>query len=226
LEVIHIKNYSAIIFDLDGTLLDTLGDLSNSVNFVLTKHGFPEITLDDTRRFVGNGIAKLIESALPEGLDNPLFDKCLEEFGSHYSQNMEILTKPYPGIMKLLGELTKKQYKIAIVSNKFDGAVKTLSEKYFGEYISIAIGESKGLQRKPAPDTVFEALKELNVNAADAVYVGDSEVDILTARNAGLPCVSVSWGFRDREILLANGAERIIDSPVELLNVLGEKLPE
>ena len=218
--MVLINIYNTIIFDLDGTLLDTLSDLSNSVNFVLSKHGFPEITLDDTRRFVGNGIAKLIESAIPEGLGNPLFDKCLEEFGSHYSQNMEILTKPYPGIMDLLAKLTKRHYKIAIVSNKFDGAVKTLCEKYFSDYIKVAIGESKDVLRKPAPDTVFEALKELNTGIVNAVYVGDSEVDILTARNAGLPCISVSWGFRDRDLLESNGAGYIIDTPGELLDFL------
>ncbi len=216
----NIKRFDTVIFDLDGTLLDTLGDLAGSVNFVMSKNGFPAISLDDTRRFVGNGIAKLIESAIPGGLGNPLFEKSLEEFGSHYAQNMEILTKPYPDVIELLKELVKSEYKLAVVSNKIDTAVKALCANYFGEYIQVAIGESAGVARKPAPDSVYKALEELGADKSGTVYVGDSEVDILTAKNAGLPCVSVSWGFRDREVLVANGAGCIIDEPGELLKTL------
>lgn len=208
-----------MIFDLDGTLLDTLGDLSNSVNYVLKRHGFPEISLDDTRRFVGNGYANLMESAIPGGTGYPLFQKCLEEFSGYYSKHMENLTQPYPGIQELLEELKKRKYKMAVVSNKNDKAVKALTKKYFGEYIQVAIGESAGAARKPAPDTVYKALEELGADTSNAVYVGDSEVDILTAKNVGLPCVSVSWGFRDKEFLQAHGASRIIDEPGELLKI-------
>lgn len=215
-----INSCDSIIFDLDGTLLDTLGDLSNSVNYVLNKHHFPEISLDDTRRFVGNGIVRLMELVLPAGIGKPLFDECLEEFSRYYSANMENLTQPYPGIMELLEELSKRNYKIAIVSNKFDEAVKALNKRYFIKYISVAIGESKNIKRKPAPDTVYKALEELGVKSENAIYVGDSEVDILTARNAGLTCVSVSWGFRDKELLESLSAEYIIDKPSELLNFL------
>lgn len=200
-------------------MLDTIGDLAGSINYVLGKHSYPEISLDDTKRFIGNGIARLMELALPGGMDNPLFEKCLEEFSRHYTDNMENLTQPYPGIMELLDELSKRKYKIAIVSNKFDTAVKALNKKYFSKYISIAIGESKNIKRKPAPDTVYKALEELGVKSENAIYVGDSEVDILTARNAGLTCVSVSWGFRDRELLENHRAEYIIDKPSELLTL-------
>lgn len=215
-----MKKYEAVIFDLDGTLLNTLDDLAGSVNAVLKTHGFPEVTLKDVRSFVGNGVAKLIELAIPGGLNNPLFGKCLEEFKVHYSEHMEILTAPYPGIPELLKELSEKQFKIAVVSNKFDKAVKNLCKVYFSDDIYVAIGESKEVKKKPEPDTVFKALKEMGIQRDRALYVGDSEVDILTAKNAGIPCVSVSWGFRDKDFLTSQGAEYIIDSPYELLPIL------
>lgn len=216
----RIKQYTTVLFDLDGTLLDTLGDLANSVNFALQQYGFAAISAEDTRRFIGNGYAKLLERAIPDGVDSPHFDRCLKEFAEHYNHNMMNRTKPYPGILELLAELKKRNYRMAVVSNKNDSAVKALVEHYFGEYIQCAIGASAEIAHKPDPASVYKALKELGAEKSSAVYVGDSDVDILTARNAGLPCVCVSWGFRDRELLEHSGASCIIDKPLELLALL------
>ena len=218
-----IKQYTTVLFDLDGTLLDTLGDLAASINFALEQHRFPAISEEDTRRYIGNGYAKLIERAIPSGVDNPNFDRCLEEFGNHYSSNMMTHTKPYPGILELLAELKTKNCRMAVVSNKNDSAVKALVEHFFEEYIQVAIGESAEVARKPDPAMVHNALKELGVDKSSAVYVGDSDVDIFTAQNAGLPCICVGWGFRDKELLEQNGAKYIIDQPTELLALLEER---
>ena len=215
-----MKNIEAIIFDLDGTLLNTLDDLCNSVNHALVKNAQPTISLEDTRRFVGNGVERLMESAVPGGRSNPVFDKSLKDFKEHYSKNSEVMTKPYPGIIPLLEDLKSRDCKMAVVSNKFDEAVKYLCEKYFGAYIKTAMGESADAPKKPAPDMVFKALKELGVEKDRALYVGDSEVDIKTAANAGLPCVCVSWGFRDVQTLKENGAELIINKPSELIGLI------
>jgi phosphoglycolate phosphatase len=215
-----MKKYDTVIFDMDGTLLDTLEDLTDSVNFALARHGFPCRKKEEIRSFVGNGVARLMELAIPDGVDNLHFEKCLEDFRSHYSENMQNKTGAYKGIMALLGQLSEEGYKIAVVSNKFDKAVKELSQSYFGEYIKVAIGESKNIAKKPAPDTVFKALEELGSTAEKSVYVGDSEVDVKTAKNSGLVCVGVTWGFRDREVLEQKGADYIIDMPQELLNIV------
>jgi phosphoglycolate phosphatase len=161
-----------------------------------------------------------MELSIPDGVDNPQFEKCLEDFRSHYSKNMQNKTDAYKGIMELLGQLSEKGYKAAVVSNKFDKAVKELNQAYFGEYIKVAIGESKNVSKKPAPDTVFKALQELGSSADKAVYVGDSEVDVKTAENSGIICVGVTWGFRDREVLEQRGADYIIDRPLELLKIV------
>ncbi len=211
---------NTVIFDLDGTLLNTLDDLADSVNFALREHGFPERSLEEIKSFVGNGVRNLMQLSTPDGFDNPQFENCLEAFREHYSKNMNNKTRPYEGIMELLAELSAKNYKLAIVSNKFDRAVKELAGEFFGDYIKVAIGESGGLRKKPEPDCVFEALEELAAEAGKAICVGDSEVDVRTARNAGLPCIGVTWGFRSRELLEASGAEHIIDSPLELLQLL------
>ena len=209
-----------IIFDLDGTLLDTLEDLTDSVNYAMERFGLPTHTLEAVRGFVGNGVAKLIERAIPQGPENPSYEAILETFKGHYAKHCEDKTRPYEGIMEALALLQKQEYHLAIVSNKFDGAVKQLCKKYFGEYISVAIGESDRVKRKPAPDTVYQALRELGSDGSRAIYVGDSEVDLQTAQNAKLPCVSVTWGFRTKEQLLNAGAELIIRTPQELLDLL------
>lgn len=215
-----MKKYDTVIFDLDGTLLNTLEDLTDSVNFALTLHGFPCREISEIRSFVGNGVARLMELSTPDGINNPKYEKCLEDFRQHYSGNMQNKTNMYEGIMELLKQLSKKNYKIAIVSNKFDAAVKKLNRIYFGEYIKVAIGESENVSKKPAPDTVFKALEELGSIASKSVYVGDSEVDVKTAKNSGIVCIGVTWGFRGREVLEERGADYIIDKPEELLKII------
>ncbi len=215
-----MRRYSTVIFDLDGTLLDTLQDLADSTNYALALHHMPTRSLEEIRRFVGNGVGLLLHRAVPEGTPADLEAQCLADFRAHYVVNMENKTAPYQGILPLLDGLNQEGIKLAVVSNKFDGAVKGLCSTYFGPRIPVAIGESQGVARKPAPDTVFRALDELGADAAGAVYVGDSEVDLQTARNAGLPCISVSWGFRDRDFLSSQGAQTIVSTPAELLEQL------
>lgn len=206
------KNIDTIIFDLDGTLLDTLTDLTNSVNYALGRFHFPAHSREAVCSMVGNGVTVLMERAIPGGRDFPQFESCLKEFQEHYALHKKDYTKPFPGIMGFLKSAVEKGYKLAVVSNKFDLAVKGLCEDFFSPYITTAIGESPQVARKPAPDTVFEAMKELQSPPESCVYVGDSDVDISTAKNAGIPCISVSWGFRSREFLLEHGANRIADT--------------
>ena len=214
-----MNSFSTYIFDLDGTLLDTLGDLAASVNYALRTHGMPEHSLDDVRRFVGNGVRKLMERAVPDGADNPLFDETFATFRQYYMAHSLDTTRPYEGIPETLTALKARGCHLAVVSNKMMAATQELCHHFFSDTIEVAIGEDEaaGICRKPAPDTVFAALKALGVGKEDAVYVGDSDVDIQTARNAGLPCISVLWGFRDRDFLLQNGAETFISTPSELL---------
>lgn len=216
----NFMRYHTAVFDLDGTLLDTLQDLADSTNYALSVNGLPGRTVEEIRRFVGNGVSNLIARAVPAGTPDALTAKCLSDFRAHYFINMENKTAPYPEIMDMLEQLRQAGIRIAIVSNKFDSAVKGLCQTYFGDVIPVAIGESEGVARKPAPDTVFKALKELGAPAQGAVYIGDSDVDIDTARNAGLPCISVSWGFRDRDFLLSHGASQIVSTPAELCSAL------
>ena len=208
--------YQTVIFDLDGTLLDTLDDLADSTNHALALHGLPERSREEIRQFVGNGVGRLLHLAVPAGTSPELEAQCLAEFRAHYLTNMEHKTAPYPGIPELLDALRACGIPCAVVSNKFDGAVKGLCRRYFGDTIPVAIGESQGVARKPAPDTVLRALAELGARTAGAVYVGDSDVDIQTARNSGLPCLSVSWGFRDRAFLTAHWEQGIVDTTAEL----------
>jgi len=210
-----MKQYSTYIFDLDGTLLDTIQDLATSVNYALRQCRMPERTLDEVRRFVGNGVRLLMIRAVPGGEDNPHFQEAFDIFRSHYLEHSLDTTAPYPGIIDMLERLKAGGKRLAVVSNKFDTATKELIHHFFGNLIEVAIGENEaaGVRKKPAPDTVNEALRQLGVGKEDAVYVGDSDVDIQTARNSGLPCISVLWGFRDREFLLENGATTFVQSP-------------
>lgn len=203
----------AIIFDLDGTLLNTLKDLKESTNFALRKFGYPERTLEEIRCFVGNGVRKLIERSVPEGCEN--IEECLDIFKKKYVENMYNHTTPYVGIEDVLKNLHLLGVKTAVLSNKFDLAVKELCKKYFGDLIDIAIGQFDDVPPKPAPNGVVKALKKLGEKTA--LYVGDSEVDVQTAKNANLPCIGVSWGFRDKENL--KGAEFIIDNPSEIIDI-------
>ncbi len=212
----------AVIFDLDGTLLNTLDDLADSTNYALSKFGYPTRTIEEVRQFVGNGVAKLIERAIPDGENNPNFEKCLSIFKENYAKNMYNKTAPYNGIIEMLSNLKSKGIKIAVVSNKFDLAVKELCKKYFEGFIDFAAGENEaqGIKKKPAPDTVISVLNEFNFAPEDAVYVGDSDVDIMTAKNSKMPCISVTWGFRDKKFLLENGATILINAPSEIYNHL------
>lgn len=211
--------YNTYIFDLDGTLLDTLADLAASCNYALRTHGMPEHSIDDVRRFVGNGVRKLMERAVPDGAANPDFEAAFATFREYYMLHSLDTTKPYPGVPEVLAELKAHGCRLAVVSNKMMAATVELCHHFFPDTIEVAIGENEaaGIRKKPAPDTVFAALKELGVEKECAVYVGDSDVDIATARNAGIPCISVLWGFRDSEFLLEHGAETFILKPSDLL---------
>lgn len=214
--------YDTVIFDLDGTLLNTLEDLADSTNFAMKNCGFPVRTIEEVRRFVGNGIGLLIRRAVPEGTDEEQIKKALEIFKQHYGEHCIEKTRPYDGIIELLDVLKKNEIKMAIVSNKVDFAVKELNHRFFGEYIGVAVGESESVRRKPAPDAVNKALEILGSDKEHSLYVGDSEVDIVTAKNVGMRCISVLWGFREREELIDNGAVDMIDVPEELLKKIGD----
>ena len=213
-----MNTYKTYIFDLDGTLLDTLNDLHASCNYALRTHGMPERSLEEVRQFVGNGVKKLMERAIPDGLDNPTFEETLQTFRQHYLLRNLDTTLPYPGIMEMLQQLKAQGKRIAVVSNKFYAATQDLCKHFFGDTIQVAIGEREDIKKKPAPDTVLEALRQLQVTRQDAVYVGDSEVDVETARNSGIPCISVLWGFRSKSFLLSHGATTFIETPNELTN--------
>lgn len=215
-----MRKYDTVIFDLDGTLLDTLEDLTDAVNYALREFDMPERTIDEVRRFVGNGVRRLMELAVPEGFSNPVFEDVFAKFKEYYGVHCNDKTKAYDGVLTLLKELKGEGFALAIVSNKLDSAVKELSEIYFEGVVKVAIGEKTGVAKKPAPDTVYEALRELGMPKERAVYVGDSEVDVMTAKNAGLPCVSVLWGFRDEAFLRQQGAERFAHTPAEVRNFL------
>lgn len=215
-----MKKYQTVIFDMDGTLLNTLEDLTDATNYALRKMGMPERSLDEVRTFVGNGVQKLLERAVPGGLDNPQFEETFAEFKEYYSVHCNDKTGPYEGVLPLLRELKAEGYALAIVSNKLDAAVKDLAEGYFEGIVPVAIGEREGVAKKPAPDMVQIALKELGVSAETAVYVGDSEVDLMTAQNSGLPCITVLWGFRDEEFLRNQGAVNIARTPQEIKEFL------
>lgn len=215
---------TTIVFDLDGTLLDTLEDLTDSVNYALKKFGFPQRTIDEIRSFVGNGIANLIARVLPDGNENPRYGEVLKTFREYYALHCKDKTRPYDGILQMLDSLQGDAYQMAVVSNKFDAAVKELCELYFGDRIRAAVGESEKVRKKPAPDAVYQVLEELSVSPEQAVYVGDSDVDLATAANVPMTCISVTWGFRSREQLLAAGAkeERMINAPHQLPALLLE----
>lgn len=212
--------YEAAIFDLDGTLLNTLEDLADAVNAALKENGMPSRTLEEVRQFVGNGIVKLMERAVPQGKENPAFDSTLQDFKKYYGHHCNDKTKPYPGILDTLNRLKERGVPMAIVSNKADFAVKELNPLYFEGVIDVALGENEaaGIRKKPAPDMVFRALNTLGCPVGKAVYVGDSDVDLATAKAAGMPCIGVSWGFRGRDFLKEHGADIIIDKPEELEN--------
>ncbi len=212
--------YQTIIFDLDGTLLNTLEDLKDSTNYALSSCELPERTLEEVRTFVGNGVHRLIERAVPEGTKATQIQKVFDVFRAHYLAHCQDKTRPYDGIEEILQYLKEHGFRVAIVSNKSDIAVKELAAHYFNGYIDIAVGEKEGVRRKPAPDTVLEVLRLLETDASEALYVGDSEVDWETAKNAEIDCVAVTWGFRSAEELEKLHPKYLITNPEELIPIV------
>ena len=212
--------YQAVIFDLDGTILATLEDLANSLNYALEQNGLPKRSLDEVRSFVGNGMRKLMERGVPSNTDTLTIDKVHNAFTQHYKKHSADNTKAYDGIYGMLDELKASGIKLAVLSNKADYAVKALCDKYFNGYFDVCAGEIAGIPRKPEPKGVYLIIEQLNVCSEKCVYVGDSEVDILTAKNAGIDCISVDWGFRDRQVLIKTGANAIASNSDELLSMI------
>ena len=208
------------IFDLDGTLLDTLADLRSGINHALASEGFAQRTLEEVRAFVGNGIHKLVERAVPPGTDEAQIEAVYAAFGPYYAVHCADETRPYDGILPLLRTLNDAGVQCALVSNKPDYAVQILAEKHFPGLLAAAAGAKDGVRKKPAPDAVFAVVRDLHAENLRAAYIGDSEVDIETAKNAGMPCISVSWGFRDRALLVQAGAECLCDSVEQLQRAL------
>ena len=224
----ELAGRKTIVFDLDGTLMDTLQDLCTSTNYALHSCGYPERTLDEVRSFVGNGVQKLIMRAMPAEMNKEdeegkaEFERCFEAFRNHYIKHCQDNTKLYPGIGNLLTGLKEKGYRLAIVSNKLQAGVTELYDKWFKDTIEVAIGESENVRRKPEPDMVEEALRQLGSEKKDAIYIGDSDVDLQTARNSGLPCISVLWGFRSKDFLQRQGAVIMAETPDEIISLLSK----
>ena len=212
--------YMIAIFDLDGTILNTLEDLADSTNYALKTCGYPERTMDEVRQFVGNGIRKLMERAVPEGTPVEEIDRVHETFTAHYKVHCADKTRPYDGIMELLQNLKKDGCKLAVVSNKADYGVQELCKQYFDGIFDFAVGEREGIRKKPAPDSVNEVLKTLGCSRDRAVYIGDSDVDIQTAANAQMDRIIVEWGFRDVPFLIAKGAKVLVEKPEEILEIV------
>ena len=213
--------FNTVIFDLDGTLTDTVEDLKNSVNYALRKFSFPERTSDEIRRFAGNGVARLVALSVPEGTDDETTEAVLEAFRPFYKEHSLDNTAPYDGVIPLVAKLRDAGIKMAVVSNKMHPATVDIVSHFFGDYIKVAIGQSEAVARKPAPDSVFKAAEILGSDLKNAVYIGDSEVDCATAKNSGIPVIGVCWGFRGRKVLEENDADYIVDSPDEIPGIIG-----
>lgn len=212
--------YEAVIFDLDGTLTDTLADLRNSVNFALSQFGFHERTAEEIRSFVGNGVRRLIYLSVPENTPDETAEKCLDVFKAYYKDHSCVETKPYDGIIEMLSELKSRGIKTAVVTNKMHAAAVDIVKLFFDGLIDVTIGQIDGVAQKPKPDGIYKALEMLGVPKEKAIYAGDSEVDCLTAKNAEIPCIGVAWGFRDREILENSGAEFIFNKAENILDII------
>lgn len=212
--------YDAVIFDLDGTLTDTLADLRNSVNFALNRFGFPERTTGEIRAFIGNGVKRLVFLSVPENTPEDISEKCLAFFKEHYAANSLVETKPYDGITNMLKKLKDNNIKTAVVTNKMHSAAVDIVKFFFEDLIDVTVGQVDGMAQKPSHDGIYKALEFLGISKESAVYVGDSEVDCITARNAGIPCIGVTWGFRDRDVLISNGADCIADNPSEIFDYI------
>lgn len=209
----------AVIFDLDGTLLNTLGDLASSVNFALRECGYPERTIDEVQSFIGNGVIMLVHRSVPAGTNEADEKVCFEKFRAYYLEHMEDTTAAYDGVNELIAKLSDHGIKTAVVSNKLDAGVKGLCKKHFPA-LTCAFGVNDESERKPSPANVFKALEKLGVQKGDALYVGDSEVDVQTAQNAGLEMAGVTWGYRSRETLISSGAKHIVNTPEEIFELV------
>lgn len=214
--------YSAVIFDMDGTILDTLEDLKNAVNYALNKNGYPKRTPDEIRAFLGNGIRSLLIEAMPVGTSDEEIQKVQNTFAAYYKEHCAEYTKAYDGVAELIAELKSAGIKTAVVSNKADFAVAPLCRKYFDGLFDMAIGEKEkeGIRKKPSPDMVNIILSALKIDKKDAVFIGDSDVDIATAENSGIDCISVSWGFRTEDFLTEHGAKIIVSRPEEIKSIV------
>lgn len=209
-----------LIFDLDGTLINSLEGLKDGFNYAIGEFGYPPRTADEVRSFVGNGISEALRLCLPEQVSEKKFKEIVNVFKIYYGQNAKKTVKIYDGIPELLKGLKERNYKTAVVSNKYDDAVRDLCKTYFDDLLDFAVGEGYGIERKPDPNGVFKAIEELSSSPEKSVYIGDSEVDVLTAKNAGIPCISVLWGFRTKDFLLKNGAAIFAETPQELQNII------
>lgn len=209
--------YRLAVFDLDGTILDTLEDLADSVNYALKQYDLPARTIDEVRQFVGNGIAKLIERAVRDNTTDEVRDSVFAAFTEHYKAHCADKTKPYEGIMQVIRILRENGIITAVVSNKADFAVQSLCEDYFPGLFDYIVGEKQGIRRKPYPDSLLSVVDKFGVSLSETVYIGDSDVDLKTAQNAGVDVVSVAWGFRDETFLIENGATTVIHKPEEIL---------
>ncbi|MBQ8176935.1 MAG: HAD family hydrolase [Oscillospiraceae bacterium] len=212
--------YELAIFDLDGTILNTLDDLADSLNHVLAEHGFPQHTADEVRMMVGNGILNLIKRALPDNAEQAVVETVYNDFNKYYKLHSADKTKPYEGIIEMLEQLKSSGVKLAVVSNKADYAVQDLCVKYFGRIFDAVAGEKTGVPKKPAPDAVNNILAQLGIERKKSVYIGDSDVDLQTAENSEMDCIAVNWGFRDEKLLRENGAELIVSSPSEIVKII------
>ena len=211
---------TTLVFDMDGTVLNTLEDLTVSMNYVMEKFELPARTLEEYRLFFGNGVKEALRLSLPAGTSPEILDDMMPVFKEHYDAHCLDKTGPYEGILEMMKELKQRGYKMAIVSNKIDSAVKELYQRFFADSVDVAIGEKPGINRKPAPDMVEAALRELGSTKEESVYIGDSEVDFLTAKNSGLPCISVLWGFRDKDYLIEQGAYCFAETPKDIIDIL------
>ena len=212
--------YNTIIFDLDGTLLNTLEDLADAVNYALKESGYPLRTTDEVRRFIGNGVKKLMERSTPDNITDGDFEKCYQLFREYYKNNSRNKTAPFEGITDLLKKLKEQGIKTAVVTNKMDEAAQDVIRYYFGELIDITIGQRDGIPTKPDPACVNKAIESLNAEKESCIFIGDSDVDILAGHNAGLPAIGVTWGYRSKELLLESGADYIAESPFEILEFI------
>lgn len=215
-----MKNIKGVIFDLDGTLLDTLEDLTDAVNHVMSAFSFETKSIDQVRSFVGNGVVRLIEQCVPGSDEHEQFSEVLTAFMAYYEAHCNHKTRPYDGVLALIDKLHRGGVKLGIVSNKFDLAVKALNRQYFHNWIDFALGVTDALHRKPAPDMVYACIEQMQLKPEVVVYIGDSEVDLMTAQNAGVDCISVLWGFRSLEVLLEYGATQLVSTVDELENLL------